>query len=74
VGDSKTSEKADSSGESTQLEAVLALLHKQGKGDFRSYKEATLLPRTRRRMCVGHISTLADYFERLNQAPDGGAS
>ena len=51
------------------LDAIIALLLERGNRDFRNYKHATLLRRTRRRMCLHHIDGVDAYVQFLKQHP-----
>ncbi|GAA4468725.1 hypothetical protein GCM10023156_60100 [Novipirellula rosea] len=51
------------------LDAIVTLLRKSGHRDFRNYKDATLLRRTRRRMCLHHIDEIEDYLAYLKVTP-----
>jgi two-component system CheB/CheR fusion protein len=50
--------------------AVLALLVRRAKSDFRGYKRGTLLRRIARRMSIGQVATLADYLRLLQEDPE----
>ncbi len=47
------------------LSAIIDVLRKHSKRDFSSYKEATLLRRTRRRMCLLHVDSVDEYLDLL---------
>ncbi len=55
------------SADSQELAQIISLLRESGASDFRNYKEATLLRRTRRRMCLLYIDSIADYARLLRQ-------
>ncbi len=49
------------------LEAILAVVREKTGRDFSSYKHATLVRRSRRRMCLHHTDSFARYAEILEQ-------
>ncbi len=51
------------------LSAILNLLRKHAKRDFRNYKPATLLRRTRRRMCLHSLDRFESYVQFLQEHP-----
>ena len=56
------------------LQAILTLLRVRTRHDFRGYKDATLVRRTRRRMCLRHLDSYHDYLEYLrNHAEEADA-
>ncbi|WP_162276006.1 CheR family methyltransferase [Roseimaritima ulvae] len=59
----------DNSDKEVGLDAIVKLLRTSGNSDFRGYKEATLLRRTRRRMCLRHIDKVEDYLAYLEESP-----
>ena len=56
--------------ESNDVESILELLRKHEHQDFRNYKPATLIRRTRRRMCLHHLDRFEDYAAYLEDHPD----
>jgi len=52
------------------LSAILAVLQVHARQDFRSYKEKTLVRRTRRRMCLLHLDDYERYAQYLREHPD----
>ena len=59
----------ESSPESDDVEAILELLRKNEHQDFRNYKPATLIRRTRRRMCLHRLDHFKDYAAFLREHP-----
>ena len=51
------------------IDAVITLLRASTGHDFRSYKEQTLIRRTRRRMCLHHIDDYDGYLAFLRAIP-----
>lgn len=51
-----------------ELEAIIAIVCQKTGRDFSSYKHATLVRRTRRRMCLHHTDSLPRYAEILEQS------
>jgi two-component system, chemotaxis family, CheB/CheR fusion protein len=61
-------------GDSEPLSRLLRLLRAHGHHDFRSYKEATLLRRARRRAALHRMQGLNEYVEHLDQHGDEAAA
>ncbi|TWU24990.1 Chemotaxis protein methyltransferase [Novipirellula galeiformis] len=55
---------------SDSLYAMISLLRDHDNHDFRNYKDATLVRRTRRRMCLHQIEDIETYLAYLKQNPD----
>ena len=51
------------------FESIISLLRSHAKHDFRSYKDKTLIRRTRRRMCLHHIDEYQEYLKYLREHP-----
>ncbi len=61
---------SESNIQSAGLAAVIDVLHSHGKRGFNNYREATLLRRTRRRMCLHHVDSIDDYLDLLKTNPN----
>ena len=71
--DAPASEQDNSSESNIQpagLTAIIDMLRSHGKRGFSNYKEATLLRRTRRRMCLHHVDSIDEYLDLLKTRPD----
>ena len=56
--------------DSAELKRLLGILRKGAKRDFRTYKEATIVRRVRRRAALRRLSTLREYIEHLEKNSD----
>lgn len=52
------------------FDSIISLLRHHSKRDFRSYKDKTLVRRTRRRMCLNQIDEYEIYLEYLKTHPE----
>ncbi len=68
--DDKEESLDDTEKQTAGLSDIIGLLSKQANCDFQKYKEATLLRRTQRRMCLHHVDTIDDYLNMLKADAD----